>query len=181
MSNRKVEVVPYDSRWPEEFQVESKQVKDALGENVAAIHHIGSTAIPGTYAKPIIDMLVEVKDLAIIDVQNNSMESLGYEAMGEFGIPDRRFFRKNNPAGVRTHHIHSFLLDSAQIQRHVAFRDYMIAYLEDSQAYGELKRRLAIEYPTNIDGYMDGKDEFIKEIDERAAKWYTSVTNTDMQ
>lgn len=92
----KVEVVPHNLQWRDAFEAESQQVADAIGENLAAIHHIGSTAIPNIYAKPIIDLLVEVKDISSVDEQSAAMESLGYEVMGEYGIPDRRFFRKNS-------------------------------------------------------------------------------------
>jgi len=168
---RKVEVVPHDPTWQDVFRIESKHVADALGDNFVTIHHIGSTAIPGIYAKPIIDILVEVKDITQVDEQSSAMESLGYEVMGEYGIPERRFFRKNNQAGVRTHHIHIFEVGSAQVKRHLAFRDYMIAHPEAAQQYSELKRELARENPQDIDGYMDGKDGFIKEIDQKAAQW----------
>ncbi len=169
---RKVEVVPHDPKWREMFDVESRSVADALGENVIAIHHIGSTAISSIYAKPIIDLLVEVKDIFEVDGQHSaSMKTLGYEVMGEFGISGRRYFRKDNQEGVRTHHIHTFKASSEQVKRHLAFRDYMIAHPEDAQRYSELKRRLAREYPTNIDGYMDGKDGFIEEMNAKAAQW----------
>lgn len=168
---RKVEVVRHDPKWQHMFKVEAEQVTKILGENVVVVHHIGSTAIPHIYAKPIIDLLVEAQDIAQVDEQNTSMKSLGYDVMGEFGISGRRYFRKNNQAGVRTHHIHTFTVGSAQVTRHLAFRDYMIAHPEEAQSYSELKRRLAREYPTNIDGYMDGKDGFIQEIDRKAAQW----------
>lgn len=74
---RKVEVVPHSPKWQEIFKVESDRVIDALGKNVIAVHHIGSTAIPQIYAKPIIDLLIEVKDIVQVDEQNASMESLG--------------------------------------------------------------------------------------------------------
>lgn len=168
---RKVEVVPHDPKWQELFKIESKQVIDAMGENVVAIHHIGSTAIPTIYAKPIIDLLVEVKDIDKVDAKNEQIEFLGYEVMGEFGIAGRRYFRKDNQEGVRTHHIHAFTVDSDQVKRHLAFRDYMMAHPVDAQRYSELKRRLAKKYPTNIDGYMDGKDGFIREIVKKAEEW----------
>lgn len=168
---RRVEVVPHDPKWRIEFEAESKQITNMMGENVVAIHHIGSTAISRIYAKPIIDILVEVKDLFKVDGQNSLMESLGYELMGEFGISGRRYFRKNNEAGVRTHHIHIFETSSQQVKRHLNFRDYMITHPDDAQRYSELKCKLAREYPTNIDDYMDGKDEFIREIDKKAALW----------
>ena len=104
------------------------------------------------------------------------MESLGYEAMGEYGIPGRRYFRKDNQEGIRTHNIHAFEAGSAEVERHLAFRDYMIAHPEAAQRYSELKRRLAEEHPQSMDGYIDGKDGFIKEMDRRAARWRTSQT-----
>lgn len=168
---RKVEVIPHDPKWREAFEVESKPLVDVLGENVVAIHHIGSTAIPNIYAKPIIDLLVEVKDLIKIDQQSAAIKPLDYQVMGEFGIPRRRFFRKDNREGIRTHHIHIFEVGSAQIKRHLAFRDYLIAHPEEARQYSDLKRKLAQEYPTDIEGYINGKDSFIKEIDLKAAQW----------
>jgi GrpB-like predicted nucleotidyltransferase (UPF0157 family) len=172
----RVEVVPHDPRWREAFEAEAKQVAAALGENVVAIHHIGSTAIPDIYAKPVVDFLVEVRDITEVDGRSPSMESLGYEVMGEYGIHGRRYFRKDNREGIRTHHIHAFEAGSAEVERHLSFRDYMLAHPADAQRYSELKRRLAEEHPQNFDGYMDGKDGFIKEIDRRAAQWRASQT-----
>jgi len=174
---RSVEVVPHNSEWRDEFEAEAKKVVVALGENIVNIYHIGSTAVPDIYAKPIIDLLVEVTDISKVDGQNSGMKSLGYEVMGEFGIPGRRYFRKDNRKGIRTHHIHTFESGSPELERHLAFRDYMIAHPEDAQKYSELKRKLAEEYPQNPDEYMDGKDSFIKEIDQKAAGWRKSLTN----
>ncbi|MEM9274602.1 MAG: GrpB family protein [Cyanobacteria bacterium P01_F01_bin.143] len=168
---RKVEVVPHNPKWREMFKIESELIANALGKNVVAIHHIGSTAIPHIYAKSIIDLLVEVQDIFQVDSQNSSMESLGYEVVGEFGIPERRYFRKNNQEGIRKYHVHVFNSGSNQVERHLAFRDYMINHPENAQKYSELKRSLARKYPTNIEGYMDGKYGFIKEMDQKAAQW----------
>lgn len=171
---RKVEVVPHNPRWRDAFAAEAQQVAAALGENVVAIHHVGSTAIPNIYAKPVIDLLVEVRDVNEVDGRTPSMRALGYEVLGEYGIPGRRFFRKDNREGIRTHNIHAFEAGSAEVGRHMTFRDYMIAHPSDAQRYSELKRRLAEEHPQSLDGYMDGKDGFIKEMDRRAAQWRTS-------
>jgi GrpB-like predicted nucleotidyltransferase (UPF0157 family) len=172
---RKVEVVPHNAQWRDAFEAEAKHVASAQGGNVVAIHHIGSTAIPDIYAKPVIDLLVEVRDINAVDAQTAAMESLGYEVMGEFGIPGRRYFRKDNEEGIRTHQIHSFETGSAEVVRHLAFRDYMIAHPEEAQRYSELKRKLADEHPQSPEKYMDGKDGFIKEIDRRAARWRTAT------
>src|SRR6185436_15929492 len=161
---RIVEVVPHNPKWRDAFEMERMQIADALGNNVVAIHHIGSTAIPNIYAKAIIDLLVAVKDITGVDNQTSAMVSLGYEPMGEYGIPGRRYFRKNNQEGLRTHHIHAFEAGSAEVERHLAFRDYMIAHTEDAEKYSDLKRKLAEEHPHSLDEYMDGKDGFIKEI-----------------
>ena len=171
---KKVEVVPHDPRWRNAFEAEAKHIAAALGENVVAVHHIGSTAISNIYAKPVVDLLVEVRDITEVDGRSSAMESLGYEVKGEFGIPGRRYFRKDNRGGIRTHQIHAFGTGSAEAERHLAFRDYMIAHPGDAQEYSELKMKLAEEHPQSMDGYMDGKDGFIKEIDRRAARWRTS-------
>lgn len=113
----------------------------------------------------------------VVDQHNLAMEKLGYTVMGEFGIIDRRFFLRNNPAGIWTHHVHVFAIDSPQIQRHLAFRDYLIAHPDQAQEYSDLKRDLAWQYPQDINKYMDGKDGFIKEIDQKAAQWHTEQTS----
>lgn len=172
----RVEVVPHDPRWRDAFEAEAKQVADALGENVVAVHHVGSTAIPDIYAKPVVDLLVEVGDIDEVDGRSPSMESLGYEVMGEYGIQGRRYFRKDDREGIRTHHVHAFEAGSAEVVRHLAFRDYMLAHPADAQRYSELKRKLAEEHPQSMDAYIDGKDGFIKEIDRRAAQWRASQT-----
>jgi GrpB-like predicted nucleotidyltransferase (UPF0157 family) len=165
---RKVEVVPHDRHWQSLFKAESQQLAIAFEDNAIAIHHIGSTAIATIYAKPIIDILIEVKDLDRVDDLNHQLESLGYEVMGEFGIVGRRFFRKDDNAGIRTHHIHAFEVGSPQIARHLAFRDYLRSHPEAAQEYSKLKQQLAQQYPTDIEGYMDGKADFIAEIDNQA-------------
>lgn len=170
---RKVEVLPHNPQWRKEFEAESQQIADVLGDCTIAIHHIGSTAIPNIYAKPILDLLVEVNHITEVDQRSSGMETLGYEAMGEFGLPGRRYFRKNNQMGVRTHHVHIFEVGSKEVKRHLAFRDYMMTHPEDAEKYSQLKQKLAKQYPTDINAYMDGKDGFIKEMEKRALKWYT--------
>jgi GrpB-like predicted nucleotidyltransferase (UPF0157 family) len=167
---RKVEVVPHDRHWQSLFKAESQQLSISFGDNAISIHHIGSTAIETIYAKPIIDILIEVKDLHKVDDRNTSIELLGYVAMGEFGIAGRRFFRKDNNDGIRTYHIHTFEVGSPQIERHLAFRDYLKSHPVAAQQYSELKQQLAQQYPIDIQGYMDGKAAFIKEIDTQALR-----------
>jgi GrpB-like predicted nucleotidyltransferase (UPF0157 family) len=169
----KVHVVPPNLGWPAEFKAEAERIRAALGNRVVAVHHIGSTAIPGIHAKPVIDILLEVDDLAALDARSASaaMVELGYEPKGEFGIPGRRYFRKDSAQGVRTHHVHAFKVGDAGIERHLAFRDYLIAHRAIAESYTVLKQRLADSHPDDVEAYMDGKDAFIKEHEAKAIAW----------
>lgn len=167
---RHIVVVPYDPSWPKQFQREAVQLKALLGDNLIALHHIGSTAVPGLQAKPVIDMLAVVGSLAEAEKCYPGFEALGYECMGEFGIPGRRFFRKGGDN--RTHHIHMFTPESdLDIRRHLAVRDYLRSHPEEAAAYGALKEWVAREHPWDNDGYCDGKDEFVKALEQRALRW----------
>src|ERR1700733_3390551 len=108
----RVTVVPHDPLWTMAFASAAKEAAPAFGKNLLEMHHIGSTAIPGIYAKPIIDMLPVVADIAAVDQCISQMKSLGYESRGEYGIPGRRFFYRNDSAGARTHQIHAFQIGS---------------------------------------------------------------------
>ncbi len=165
------QVVPHDPVWIHQYASEADQIARALHDMTARLHHIGSTAIPHIAAKPIIDILIEVDDLRELDARSSAMEQLGYEVMGEFGIPSRRYFRKNDASGNRTHQIHAFEAGSSGAMRHLAFRDNMIAHPEAAQAYGALKEQLAAQHPDDFEAYMDGKNAFIQENEAKAVVW----------
>ena len=141
-----------------------------FGQEIVAIHHIGSTAIPTVKAKPIVDMLVEVRDIEKIDDFNATMSGLGYLPRGEYGIAGRRYFIKGDEI-YRTHHIHVYQTGHPDIARHLDFRDYLIAHPEEAQAYSRLKEELAGRYPMDVASYVAGKDGLIKELDRRAKAW----------
>ncbi len=167
----KVEVVPPCSDWRAQFEAEADRIHAALADCCIMVHHIGSTSIPNIYAKPIIDIVLEVADVADLDCRAPALAGIGYEAKGELGIPGRRYFRKNSAAGVRTHQIHAFQNGSDGAKRHLAFRDYMIAHPSIAQSYSDLKRSLATQFPHDIEAYMDAKDPFIKEHETKALAW----------
>ncbi len=167
-------VVPHDPNWSVEFEREAVFIRETFGDSLTDVHHIGSTSIPNIYAKPIIDILVETSDLNAIDLKTLEMTARGYEAMGEFGLPGRRYFRRDDAQGVRTHHVHVFESGSNSIERHLAFRDYLIAHPEHAQLYSAMKRELAPLCGNVIEKYMDGKDPFIKNTEILALKWYHS-------
>jgi GrpB-like predicted nucleotidyltransferase (UPF0157 family) len=169
-----IRVVPYNTQWPAQYAAEATRMREALGEVAVALHHIGSTAVPGLSAKPIIDILAEVSDLAELDARAHAIESLGYESKGEFGIPGRRYFRRDDASGSRTHQVHAFEVRSLQAERHLAFRDYLISHPQVAHAYAELKHGLARRFPNDIHGYMRGKDSFVKHYEAEALAWRSS-------
>jgi GrpB-like predicted nucleotidyltransferase (UPF0157 family) len=164
-------VEPHRDSWGRDFEIEAAKIRGALGAALNASHHIGSTSIPGIYAKPIIDMIADVTSLEAVDQRVHEMQALGYESRGELGIPGRRFFPKNDGNGMRTHQIHAFVHGSPHIDRHLAFRDYLIAHPETAHAYSELKRTLVQTSNGDFEAYMDGKDAFIKNIEREALCW----------
>lgn len=168
---RRVVLVPHDPKWARDYSEESARIATSLGDLLVAIHHVGSTAIPDIAAKPVIDMLVEVEDVRALDAAADRLEGLGYEAMGEFGIPGRRYFRKDDAAGRRTHQIHGFAVGATEVRRHLAFRDFLRANPDEARRYEQLKHALAGRYPEDMEAYTDGKTELIAELDALAAQW----------
>lgn len=168
---QKIKVVPYTAEWIQLYEDEKKQIEKKMNDNLVKLNHIGSTSVPNLSAKPVIDMLLVVEDITNLDNQNQVFESLGYEIMGEFGIKGRRYYRKGREN--RTHQIHAFQYDSVfDIERHLAFRDYLIAYPEIAKQYGDLKSELALKYPKSIGDYGNGKDEFVKKVEKEALIWH---------
>jgi len=167
----KIEVWTHNPHWRREYTKESGRLRRVLGAVAEHVHHIGSTSIPTTQAKPIIDILLEVTSLPALDALTTQIEALGYEAKGEYGIPGRRYFRRDGARGKRLNNVHAFEVGSPGALRHLAFRDYLLAHADVAQEYGELKARLAAAHPHDMEAYMDGKDAFVKEHERRALAW----------
>jgi GrpB-like predicted nucleotidyltransferase (UPF0157 family) len=167
---RTIEVVPYAVKWPAEFRAAAEELASIWGEEVIAVRHVGSTAVPDLPAKPIIDVLVEVHDIERIDAYDPEMLRRGYQPKGEAGIPGRRFFVKGGDES-RTHHVHVFPAGHERIARYLAFRDYLRTHPDEARAYGALKVELAHSFPHDIEGYMTGKDSLIQELEHRAQAW----------
>ena len=175
---RNVVVVPYDPHWPALYRREAALISAAFGHELIAIHHIGSTSIPGMSAKPIIDIMPLVRDIERVDALNPAMQQLGYVAKGENDIPGRRYFVKANDE-QRTHHVHTYALGNPEIARHLDFRDYLIAHPAEAQQYAHLKLALAAQFPHDIDSYVAGKDSFIKQMLEHARVWRAGQAGED--
>lgn len=166
-----IEVQHYQKQWPILFEIEKSNIQAILREEVIKIHHIGSTAVENLKAKPIIDMLVVVTKIERIDDYNEALINLGYTPLSENGITGRRFFKKGeNP---RTHHIRIFQQDKIyDINRHIAVRDYLRKHEVIAREYEQLKGQLAQQFPDDRQGYCDGKDAFMKKLEQDALTWY---------
>lgn len=163
-----------NAAWALAFEREASAVMDALSDLHIELHHIGSTAIPGIVAKPVIDMLCVVPMVEDLDVRAHRLVALRYEAMGEFGISGRRYFRRDALDGARTHQLHAFAAGSPDVARHLDFRDYLRAFPAEAAAYEALKQRLAESCGSDMRAYSDGKTEFIRAVERRAAAWRNS-------
>ena len=162
-------VKDYNFDYPKMYQEEEKKIKKILKDNLVFIEHIGSTSIPNLKSKPIIDILISVNSLEDVDLKKNEFEKNGYEYMGEFGIKNRRYLRKGGYE--RTHQIHIFHKDDEfNLNRHLAFKKYLLTHPDVCKEYGDLKEKLALKFPYDIDGYCDGKEEFIKKHEALALK-----------
>lgn len=167
---RTIEVVDYRPEWEKMFQEEAKKIQKILEKNCIAIYHIGSTSVKGLAAKPIIDIMPVVRDISLVDAHDPEFRALGYDCRGEFGIPGRRFYAKGGDE--RTHHIHIFeKSNAAAVNRHLAVRDYLRSHPDTAREYAELKKQLAARYPHDNDGYCDGKEAYMKELEQKALKW----------
>jgi|GEM_PF-219250 len=155
-----VEVTDYDPKWVQIFEKEKKLIKEALGDNCLSVYHIGSTAVPGLSAKPIIDIMPVVSNIKNVDICNKAMEKLGYKTRGESGILFRRFFKKEG------FNVHVYQEGACEIQRHLKFRDWLVKNPSSREEYKELKTNLAKKYPYDIFSYCLGKEAFINKIDD---------------
>lgn len=165
-------VVDYDVNWSIQYEQEKIQILDALGNTVADIQHIGSTSVPGLAAKPVIDILLGLKQVPPSKAQISGLENLGYLYCGELGIPERHYFRRGMP---RTHQIHSVQLDSEFWKIHILFRDFLRAHPDAAQQYEALKRKLAVEFRYNRDRYTDSKAPLIEQLLVQARAWQQAL------
>jgi len=166
----RIEILNYNPVWPARFAKEKASLLEAIGHWVMVIEHIGSTAVPGLGAKPIIDIMVGVHRLADARYCIAPLAAIGYEYVPQFEdeMPERRYFRK----GSQTRHFHLHMVErgSEFWQRHLAFRDYLCAHPEVVREYEALKRRLASRYGTDREGYTEAKTKFIRLIEEIAMR-----------
>ena len=164
----KVSLSSYDENWEKQFLIIKDELITILGNNVVEIHHIGSTAIKGIAAKPIIDVAVVVKDIQSL---MKEMKTAGYELVMQRD-PGRYCFSKLNGDNMDTRHVHCFLENHAKLKVMISFCKFLNENPEYAKQYNDLKIALAEKYPDDRNSYGEGKSEFINMITNLAKNKY---------
>jgi GrpB-like predicted nucleotidyltransferase (UPF0157 family) len=156
-------LAPYDPDWPRRFEEERHLIAGVFAGTDAAIEHIGSTAVPGLRAKPVIDVMVAVPSLALAEQRTRALEAIGYDYVRDYEaqIPERRYFRKPR-FGRRRFHVHCVVTGSDLWLAYIAFRDYLRAHRDTAMAYETLKADLATRLTRSE--YTDAKKPFIERV-----------------
>jgi len=166
LQNKKVKLFLYNPAWEELYKKEEKLLRPIVGKYALDIQHTGSTSIPGAKAKPIIDIIIGVKNLKDGEKFIRPLELLGYEYKHNAGIKGRHFFAKGSKT-EKTHHIHIVKLGGKLWKDQVIFRDYLRKHKEVVAEYNKLKEGLAKKYENDREKYTAPKDNFIKSILKR--------------
>jgi GrpB-like predicted nucleotidyltransferase (UPF0157 family) len=159
---RTVVVVDYDEEWPRRFEQLRARIWPFVSDVAIRIEHVGSTAVPRLAAKPIIDMTVVVGGRSDVPLTIKRLATLGYRHRGNLGIEDREAFDRR--PDLPRHHLYVCPEGTIGVVNQLAVRDYLRAHPDAACHYGNLKRRLAVEFPTDIDSYVFGKTDFILDV-----------------
>lgn len=160
--SRTIEVVSYDPSWPVQFAEIRMRVGAALGDLCIGVEHVGSTSVPGLWAKPIIDVDVVISSRLLFPAVRERLESLGYAHRGNLEIPGREAFQR--PEGTHPHHLYVCSVDTPNLHDHLLLRDALRARPDLRDRYAAVKREMAALHPDDIDAYIDGKGPVIEEI-----------------
>lgn len=170
----KVRLSDYNPKWKNSYKDECQRISEMISEEIVRFEHFGSTSVPGMKAKPVIDMMVLVKDIHQIDNYNPKFSAAGYDVAGEWGIPGRRLLRKGGED--RTHHIHIYQEGHPEIYRHLAVRDYLLEHPEEVTAYSDLKTKLTQSYDETPE-YRNAKRDYVVALEKRALDYYNVKDN----
>ena len=159
-----VVIVGYDAGWPLRFEAARSGIMEAVGSLVVSIEHIGITAVPNLPAKPIIDIMPGIQRFEDGEACVPPLKRLGYEYRGEYGIPGRHYFVKDDAQGIRKMQLHMVVRDSEFWARQILFRDCLRTDPKIAQEYAKLKYSLAERYRSDMVAYTEGKSNFIEDV-----------------
>ncbi|ASO21024.1 GrpB-like predicted nucleotidyltransferase (UPF0157 family) [Actinoalloteichus hoggarensis] len=163
-----VEIVDHDSRWSSVFEELRTRISRVLGFHSQRVEHVGSTAVPGLAARPIVDLDVVIADERALAPVIGRLRPLGYTHQGDLGVPGREAFTRP-PHRPPPHHLYVCTEDSLALARHLAFRDQLRRSTDTAAAYAELKRTLAARHPDDAAAYVEGKTAFISQVLDQVA------------
>ena len=163
-----IEVVDYDRAWAAQFESLRSLLATALGDSALSIEHVGSTAVPGLAAKPIIDIDIVVASSSKVPTVIQRLATLGYLYQGNMGIEDRGAFKSPTKGDQPAHHLYVCTQDSVALKDHLVIRDFLRSNPEAAARYGALKKNLATRFPNRRDQYVDGKTQFLLKILEQS-------------
>lgn len=164
MITRRVVVEPYCKAWEQDFADIAADLRQAVGDLALRIEHVGSTAVPGLSAKPIIDIDIVIPDESCFETVVSRLAGIGYRHEGDLGIPGREAFDYSGKAHLQKHHLYVCPKDSPEFRRHIAFRDYLRNHPEAAKEYSRIKEEGARLYPDDIEGYIAHKAPFIEMV-----------------
>ncbi len=178
-----IEIVEHNPNWVNMFEQEAESIRTVVGKDlIADIQHIGSTAVPGLAAKPVIDIMVGLRDVS--DGKNiiQPLQKLGYVYWADNPNPGKMFFVKGMPPyeEKRTHHVHIVEINGEFWQRRL-FRDYLRIHSEEARRYEKLKRDLAAQFRDDREAYTEGKGDYVAEIMEKARREFNNRTLTTVK
>ena len=168
MANRVV-IQDYNPLWPQMFEMLRSRIAVVLNGVSDSIEHVDSTAVPGLAAKPVIDIDVLLRSASDLPLVIRRLTDLGYEYRGDSGVIGREAFR-TKPGDI-SHHLYVCPPDSQEYRRHIAFRNHLRAHADDANTYASLKRKLALQFGTDPEGYNQAKNKFVEGVLQRTLKW----------
>lgn len=164
MKTKKIQVLPYDPQWKENFEAIRRELVPVLGDLALRIEHVGSTSVEGLAAKPIIDIDVVISDHTPLETVITVLSTIGYQHEGDLGIPQREAFRYDGKDHLQEHHLYVCPESSPELRRHTAFRDYLRSHPEAAAEYGCVKMEAARLYPEDVEGYISHKSGCISRL-----------------
>ena len=164
MRTARITVEPYDTAWKTDFDKIKKEIELALGDLIIGIEHVGSTSVEGLCAKPCIDIDVVIADYSVFCDVAKRLAEIGYVHEGDLGIAGREAFKYSDKPHLKNHHLYVCPQDSAELHRHITFRNFLRRDPLAAKRYGEVKRMAAEMFPNDIDKYMAQKASCIEEL-----------------
>jgi GrpB-like predicted nucleotidyltransferase (UPF0157 family) len=172
MIDEPIHLEKHDLLWQQYFIQERERIRQILHDDSTAIQHIGSTAISSIYAKPIVDIMIGVETFPPSQHLADGLVSLGYNALGEAGVPERLYFRYR---GLRLFNVHVVEREGQHWVSNLALRDYLRAYPEEAKRYEEVKMKAVQSGVSSLLKYSEGKSVIVEELLSRALAWRAAI------